>query len=157
MNLTPKIESLILQVEENRNLIKTSLKSLNYSYEKCQKIGLKENYNAEELESFEALTSRFARTSNILTKKVFKTLFILLQEDIKTFIDAANFLEKIEIIKNASQILSIRELRNEISHEYKDMDLKILFKEVISYIPELIKIIKNTNKYIDEKFEIIRR
>lgn len=39
---------------------------LQYSYEKCSRIGIKTGFTYEELESFEALTSRFARLSDII-------------------------------------------------------------------------------------------
>jgi hypothetical protein len=42
---------------------------LQYSYEKCVQIGIKNDYNYEELESFEALTSRFARLSDLIIQK----------------------------------------------------------------------------------------
>ena len=38
-------------------------------------MGETSNYTIDELEKFEALAARFARTSDILTEKVFKTLF----------------------------------------------------------------------------------
>lgn len=103
-------------------LLEKLMTALAYSYEKCDDIGEKEEYDLEEQESFEALTSRFARTSDILTQKVLKTLFILLQENIKTIIDTANFLEKLEVIEKADDLLNIREIRNQIAHEYVDSE-----------------------------------
>jgi hypothetical protein len=50
--------------------------------------------------------------------RVFKTLFILIQEDIKTIIDAANLLEKLAVLGSADDRLNVRELRNQIAHEY---------------------------------------
>ena len=46
-------------------LLDEANKILVYSYEACSEIGLKENYTLEELDKFEALTSRFARKSEI--------------------------------------------------------------------------------------------
>jgi hypothetical protein len=65
---------LLAQLSENLALLEKSMTALAYSYEKCDAIGEKEEYDLEEQESFEALTSRFARTSDILTQKVIKTL-----------------------------------------------------------------------------------
>ena len=151
MDLSKKRELLSQQMKENLDLLGNSLNALEYSYNKCRKIGIKESYTPDELESLEALTSRFARTSDILTQKVFKTLFFLIQEEPQTFIDGANLLEKIEIVNNANQILNIRELRNEIAHEYKENNLAVLFNDALDYIPQLIEVIKNTNAYINNK------
>ena len=83
----------------------------------------------------------------ILTQKVLKTIFIFLQENIKTVLDAANFLEKLEVIENADDLLNIREIRNQIAHEYVESDIKNLFSDVLRYVPELKKIINNVNNY----------
>jgi len=44
---------------------------LKYSLQQCKKIGVKADYSLEELDRFENLTSRFARTSDIYTQIVF--------------------------------------------------------------------------------------
>jgi len=106
----------------------------------------------EEQESFEALTSRFARTSDILTQKLLKTLFMLLQENIKTIIDAANFLEKLELIDDADDLLNIREIRNQIAHEYVESDINDLFFDVLRYVPQLRKIISNVKAFYRDQF-----
>lgn len=40
-------------------LLDDSASILKYSYEKCKKIGIQENYVIEEMDQFEAFTSRF--------------------------------------------------------------------------------------------------
>jgi uncharacterized protein with HEPN domain len=150
MSISKKRSLLLTQLIENFMLLEKSMTALAYSYEKCGAIGEKEEYDLEEQESFEALTSRFARTSDILTQKVLKTLFILLQENIKTIIDAANFLEKLEVLEKADDLLNIREIRNQIAHEYVDSDIKALFFDVLHYVPEMKKIIKNVKVYYDK-------
>ncbi len=148
MNISKKRKLLVAQLNENLNQLNKSLEVLKHSRNKCDQIGAKETYNLEEQESFEALTSRFARTSDILTQKVLKTLFALLQENIKTIIDSANLLEKLEIIKEADDILNIRELRNQIAHEYVTDDLNALFMDVLRYVPNLDIIVNNIQEYI---------
>jgi len=147
MTLSKKRKLLVAQLDEYLAALEKSLIALVYSYDKCNAIGEKEEYDLEQQESFEALTSRFARTSDILTQKVFKSIFILLQEDMKTIIDMANFLEKLEIVNKADDLLNIREIRNQIAHEYVEPDIKSLFMDVLHYIPQLKNIIKNVNSY----------
>ena len=127
MTISRKRRLLIAQLDEHFAALEKASSSLIYSYDKCRVIGEKDEYDLEEQESFEALTSRFARASDILTQKVLKTLFILLQENIKTIIDAANFLEKLELIENADDLLNIREIRNQIAHEYVESDIINIF------------------------------
>jgi 23S rRNA U2552 (ribose-2'-O)-methylase RlmE/FtsJ len=147
MTISKKRKLIVVQLDEYLTILDKSLVALEYSYDKCNAIGEKEDYDLEQQESFEALTSRFARTSDILTQKVFKSIFILLQEDMKTIIDMANFLEKLEIVDNADDLLNIREIRNQIAHEYVEPDVKSLFRDVLHYVPQLKNIINNVKAY----------
>jgi hypothetical protein len=151
MSISKKRKLLLSQMNEYIALLDKSVAALLYSYKKCSAIKLEPKFDLEQQESFEALTSRFARTSDILTQKVFKTLFILLQEDTKTIIDAANFLEKIEIIENADDLLNIREIRNQIAHEYVESNIRALFHDVLRYAPLLEKIIENFIEYFNKQ------
>lgn len=152
MNISEKTKLLLNQLKESFELLDKAVITLEYSFNKSQNIGLKEEYTLDELEVFESLTARFARTSDIYTQMVLKTLFILLQETPQTFIDKANFLEKIGIVKNSDHLTEIRALRNEITHEYKQNELNNLFNEIFKTIPNLLELINNTKTYIEHKF-----
>lgn len=152
MNISEKTKLLLNQLKESFELLDKAVITLEYSFNKSQNIGLKEEYTLDELEVFESLTARFARTSDIYTQMVLKTLFILLQESPQTFIDKANFLEKIGIVKNSDHLTEIRALRNEITHEYKQKELNNLFNEIFKAIPNLLELINNTKTYIENKF-----
>lgn len=74
-------------LKHNYSILLQSIQTLSKSLEKCEKIGVKDNYNFEEMESFDSLTSKFARTSDIYTQKVLRrTVLILLRETQNTFI-----------------------------------------------------------------------
>ena len=153
MNISQKRALLKIQLEENLADLKKSLIALLFSYEKCQVIGKKTSYDMEEQESFEALTSRFARTADILTQKVFKTLFILLQENVKTIIDSAHLAEKLEIVESSDDIIHIRELRNQIAHEYVSSNLIELFNDILQYIQAIERVIENVIKYSEKEIK----
>lgn len=147
MNVSKKRKLLVAQLNESLTDLDRALDALEYSHRKCIALGKKPEYDLDEQESFEALTSRFARTADILTQKTLRTLFAILQEDVNTKIDAANFTEKIGIIKNADTLLNIRELRNQIAHEYVRQNLNALFLDVLNYVPELKATVLNLKKY----------
>jgi uncharacterized protein YutE (UPF0331/DUF86 family) len=155
MTISEKRKLLSIQLDENLKSLAKSLEILDHSYVKCGRISLKKHYDLDEQESFEALASRFARTSDILTQKVLKTFFMLMQEDIKGIIDGANFLEKIGVLENADDLLNIRELRNQIAHEYVDIDLQALFSDIIRNVPLLKTIISNIKRFIIERSPFI--
>lgn len=80
---------------------------------------------------------------------------MLMQEDIKSIINGANFLEKTGVIENADDLLNIRELRNQIAHEYIEMDLNILFSDILNLVPLLGLIITNEKQFIMERSPFI--
>jgi uncharacterized protein with HEPN domain len=146
----------LLKKEFKQNLeeLRLSLRVLNYSFEKCSKIGIKDDYSDEELESYESLTSRFARTSDIFTQKTLTTLFILIKETPRSFIDKANLSEKLGVIDSSTKLQEIRELRNEISHEYSMRDITEIFDDVLKHTANLKKIIDSALSYIEKNIPL---
>ena len=152
MKISEKRELYIKQIEAHFIDLDKSLDALFYSYKKCESIEEKKECSLDELEIFEALSARFARSSDILTQKVIKSLVLLLQENMNTIIDTANFLEKLEIIENAHDLINIRELRNQIAHDYVAADLNALYDDVLAYTPKLKAITKNLKNYYNKTF-----
>jgi len=154
IDIAKKQKMMIEELIRNLKILRNGEDSLSYSYEKCKSIEIKGEYSLEELESFEALTSRFARLADILTQKVFKSIFFLLQETPSSFVDKVNLAEKLSMIKSADRLLNIREMRNEIVHEYRLDEIELIFSDVLDYTPVLLKTIKTVEEYAREKFSI---
>jgi len=125
-----------------------SLESLNASYKKCKKIDLKKKFTFEEQESFDSLSSKFARTTDIYTQKILKTIFLILRENPKSFIDKANLAEKLEIIPSADELISVRDLRNEIVHEYVLTELQRIYEGIFLNYTNFISAIDKTNLFV---------
>ena len=87
---------------------------LNYSYSKCAQLKIGSGLEPEELESLEALTSRFARLSDIIIQRIFRHLDIIDLEESGTARDRINRAAKRGIIESAEQFINIRLLRNEV-------------------------------------------
>lgn len=122
--------------------LKNSLKHLEYSYKKVQKINLdNKKWDDEVLETLESFAARFARTSDIFISRYLR---LLANESDPAFrgslIDLLNFSEKNNWINSAKLWFRIRELRNAASHDYTAEDLGLLFKELFSLAPEILKI-----------------
>jgi len=150
-NLSKKRKLLKEEFRKNMDNLDLSLQALNFSYEKCLKIGIKDDYSDEELESFESVTARFARTSDIFTQKILTGLFILLKENPRSFIDRANLAEKLGIIKRSKDLQDVKELRNEIAHEYSMRNITEIFDDVLKYTAILNDILKSALPYIEKK------
>ena len=143
-------ELMIAGLNEDIESINKAIRVLNYSLEKCTKISAKANYTMEELDAFENLTSRFARTSDIYTQKIMKGITLILREDARTFLDRANLFEKLNITE-AEELKLIRDLRNEISHEYRLSDVSEIFESVLEYSVKLLRIIDKTIVFVQDK------
>jgi hypothetical protein len=134
-----KNDQLLVQMLQNEwQLLDASIETLLLSVEKCKIIGVKHEYSFEEQESFDSLTSKFGRTSDILTQKVIRTTWMLLHESFVPFIDLMNIGEKTGIIRSADEMIGIRDIRNQIAHEYIPDALCELVPEVIELTHQLV-------------------
>ena len=111
---------------------------LQYSYTVCSKIGIKERYTFEELDKFEALTGRFARTSDILIQKIFRILDNMELEMPGTAIDRINRAERRGLV-SADTFKEIRYLRNDIAHEYVLDAVEEIYKKTLELTPYLLE------------------
>ena len=139
-------ELLLLHI----GLLQKSVNTFLIALQECKAIGVKGKYSYEGLKSFDSLTSKFARTSDIFTQKVLRSLLLLLRESTNTFIDMCNKAEKIGIIESADKLLEIRDLRNQIAHEYLEEQLTLIFSEVLSISDFLLNDIRSTKEYMDK-------
>lgn len=135
-------------LNQNWELLLRSLETLKLSVEKAESIGNKAEYSFEEMETFDSLTSKFSRTSDIFTQKILRSVWILLHEEITPFIDILNRAEKIGIIFSSDKLLEIRDLRNQITHEYIPETIQKLIPDVIELSSELEDNIQKTGKFL---------
>lgn len=119
-----------------------ALRWLHRSYRICGRIGVKPDYTEDEFDAFEALTSRFARTSDILLQQVYRSIDAVELEDQGVMLDRLNRAEKRGLIQSVDEARSIRELRNSIAHEYIREQLVTLFHDVLAWTPRLIVLIE---------------
>jgi hypothetical protein len=138
-------------LDTNRELLLQAIPSLERSLGKCLKFDFSLPISFEVEESMDALSSKFARVSDIYTQKVLKTLLFLLREDAPTFIDRVNLCEKLGIIPSAEELISIRDLRNTIAHEYLSEKLLEIYQETIRLSDCLLKSILETEKVLKER------
>lgn len=125
---------------------------LKRSYGICKEIGVKEEYEEAEFDSFETLTGRFARISDMIIQKIFRSIDKIEFEQDGTLLDAINRAHKRELIDSIDEIREIRELRNDIVHEYAPVELKDLFEDALKYSELLFAIADRVKKY-SEKFK----
>lgn len=122
-----------------------ALKPLAHSWNKLQnhQIPNLTAKNLDELEPWEALTSRFARVTDIFLSKYIR-LLVLEQDpgfrgEIRDVLDKA---EKIDLISEADTWMMIRELRNKVAHEYTKEDLLKTLQDIIKFTPFVLEELK---------------
>lgn len=137
---------------EARQDLTHALAWLQRSHEQCMALRQKQELLAEDYDAFEALTSRFARVSDILLQKFFRALDVVELSSGGTLLDVLLRAEKRGLVASADEFLEIRELRNEISHEYAMDDLRELFWDVLDKTPDLIKAVTTSLAYADKRY-----
>ncbi|MCW0485036.1 hypothetical protein [Gaoshiqia sediminis] len=144
-------DTLVCLLQEEIGQLERSVITLEMSMRKCGQIPRKEHYTFEEMESFDSLTSKFGRTSDLYTKKVLRTVWMLLHEPFVPFIDLLNKAEKMGLIGSADQLIDIRDLRNQITHEYIPEAITDLVPEVLELGELLLQNIRSTHHFIEQR------
>jgi len=120
---------------------------LKRSYNKCLKIGIKHNYSEDELDVLETLASRFGRTCDMLIHKVFRSIDKVELEEGGTLIDVVNRAEKRGLIDSVDELRIMKDLRNQIVHEYISEGLVEFFEDIMKYAPKLFGIRTKIEEY----------
>ena len=107
--------------------------------------------STEHLAYSDQIIYRFSKLQDCMGAKLFKSVLLYEGENVnKPFLDILNQLEAIDII-NVDEWFEIRDLRNEIAHDYEDNDetainilntihkLKMDLKETLGAISKLVK------------------
>ena len=117
-----------------------ALKWLNRSYQQCQNIAVEGNFSDDDFDKLENLTSRFARVTDLLINKMYRAIDRVELKQVGSLIDTINSAEKKNLIDSVEQARTLKDIRNEISHEYILEDLRLLFSEVLSETEKLIRL-----------------
>jgi hypothetical protein len=134
-------------LKENIDALNLSAEWVKYSYDQCALVGIQPNYNRDEFDKFENLTSRYARATDMLVNKVLRSIDTVESEDIGTIIDIMNRAEKRGFVEFAELLHAIKDLRNNIVHEYQIKKITGFFADVLKYTPVLLEIIARVNTY----------
>ena len=143
-------EDSLQLLKQQLTLLDNAASVLKFSEEKCQVIGIKEEYTPDELDRFESLTSRFARLCDILLQKIFRLVDELDLEAQGTVRDRINRAEQKGLIKNAEQFIECRALRNDIAHEYVPENVLVIFQKVLEITPDLLESVETVKAYCEK-------
>lgn len=123
---------------------------LDYSYQQIQTSTGIEHFDIEQFNQFENLCSRYARTIDFLVRKVFRCLDDVEFETQGTLIDVVNRAHKRGFFDDIKTIRDIKDIRNDIVHEYLDDGLQAVFIDIMRTTPDLLLIVDKSLAYIEE-------
>ena len=132
-------------------------RTLEISFERSKEIikRLKKNPQSElrieEEEILEAMTSRFARLADLMIQKLARGLDAIELSDEGSLLDRLSRMEKRGLISQMQDWVTIREIRNEIAHEYILKDLRNLQLEVFNHTPPLMECLTSIQAYAQAK------
>lgn len=78
------------------------------------------NFSDEQLGYLEILTTRFSKLQDLIGGKIFTLILSSVEENVEklTMLDKLNLLEKKEFLESVKKWQLLRELRNDIAHDY---------------------------------------
>lgn len=125
---------------------------LQRSYDKCQSFDFSLPLSDDQYDDLENLSSRFARVTDILLNKVYRALDAAELMESGSLIDTVNRAVKRGVLESAEIARTVKDIRNEIVHEYTVEDLKQLQEEVIAYTKVLLQLAASVNDYVSAEF-----
>ena len=151
--IVEKIEKILYECDRHINRIESSSKKMSafMPLDKEKYINLSD----DEVEHIDQFLFRFAKLQDAMGQKLFRAILIYLNEDIegKPFIDILNTMEKIGLIDSAYAWRELRDIRNELSHNYEDEpeQMSEAINKIYDKRSSLINIYKKIKSYYQKK------
>ncbi|MBA3602904.1 MAG: hypothetical protein H0W50_04525 [Parachlamydiaceae bacterium] len=134
-------------LKEILDQLQEAAKHLNISLQrsKTAKSGIGESENT--LIEFEALTTRFAKVADMLIHKVYRSIDYVEFAEGGSIIDVMNRADKQNFIDSAQEMRILKDLRNDIAHEYITERIQLLHFEVLERTPKLLQLVNRALHY----------
>ena len=134
-------------LKENLEGMRKSVHWLERSYKICFRMGVQETYTEEQFDAWENLVSRYARAIDVITNRVFRSIDSMELEESGTMIDVVNRAEKRGIITAVDRLRDLKDIRNDIVHQYDTDDLRSLFRATLEAAPEVFAMVGKVEQY----------
>jgi hypothetical protein len=114
-----------------------------------------EKLNDEEIGAIDQYLFRFSKLQDTLGKRVFRMIVSEYEDNINelTFLDILNRLEKIGLLDDVNIWKKLRDVRNDISHQYDDEaeDMAEALNNIFAYKTELISIFDKIELFVNKE------
>jgi len=111
------------------------------------------NCSSEMVAFVDQYIFRFAKLQSVVGEKLFKSLLINSGEDLSglTFLDILSMIEKFRIIESSDDWLKIRDVRNNVSHDYP-----MLIQETVDALNVLVSVQPALESVVDRALDFIK-
>jgi hypothetical protein len=134
---------------DDLRLLKKQRYRLRYSIDECSAIDPAKPLEPKEFGAYETLCSRYGRSIDFLIRKIFRTIDAYEFENTGTLIDVVNNAAKRGLVEDVDRLRQMKDLRNQIVHEYIEENLLELWREVMEESRELDDLMERTIAYIE--------
>ena len=111
---------------------------------------VRKKFSDDDFDKLENLTSRFARVTDLLINKMYRAIDVVELKQPGSLIDTINSAEKKQLIDSVDQARTLKDIRNEIAHEYILEDQRLIFSEVLVETKQLLKLSEKAIAYSDK-------
>ena len=150
-----RLKSNLLESQKHLKRVKDAFSELQNKFElPIKKSKYDQILNDLQILAFcDQIIYRFSKLQDVMGAKLFKSFLLFQGENVdKPFLDILNELEKMDII-DVDNWFELRDLRNEIAHEYGDdmqNNLQII-NEIFQSLDKIETILKKIEKVVEEK------
>lgn len=113
------------------------------------------NLRPEDCDQLEALAGRFARLVDLFLHKLMRALDRFELEETGSLLDTANRAVKRGLVDDVEILRELKDLRNEVAHEYVIDDLDALYEEIYQATPILFVILDRLEEYLADRHQLI--
>ena len=112
------------------------------------------NLDSERIRCMDQFIFRFSKLQDAMGAKIFRYALAYMDEDVRSLPmrDLLNLMERYHWIEHAEEWFYIRELRNEIAHDYPllENDVVTTLNELIAKVPVVIRIYHRLKSVVDD-------
>ena len=114
-------------------------------------LGTYQSFDSEQIRCIDQFIFRFSKLQDAIGAKIFRYTLEILEEDVTSLPmrDILNRLERFNIIPSADEWVYIRELRNEIAHDYPlyENEIVVILNELVVKVEVVIDIYNKLKEY----------
>ena len=141
---------MIKQLQSDLDLAKRAVEIFSKSVVKSRRL-LEESkarsLSDDDRESFESLTSRYGRALDVLTQKLLRTIDRLELTDDGSVLDRINRFKKRQVLREEVNYALLKDLRNQIVHEYIIDETDRVVVEVLNFAPLIEEMLVKAQDY----------